>query len=238
MSNFQVEVLADFYTSRYSGVFCGVTVFSVVAALEGQTPFHSITMPLVDTLNRMGLSTSMYHGRVHHQYVPRSDGEGVPISKHFFHKLQIALCNACCRALMGLVCALWAWLRRPRQPLLHLYYYLRNPGRNARARRYIAYQMEYSKSMVESEECMQCVPVLVPYATNMRVTFIPLTYHTSYARGPRVLSLVVLCPDSSFAPRCSRFARADTCRGLLQRGSTARPNSLFGIGLAWRMQHM
>ena len=73
----QVEVLPDFTTSRYSGVFCGVTVFTVVAALEGQTPFHSITMPLVDTLNRMGISTYVHHGRVHHQYVAVT--EHVPV---------------------------------------------------------------------------------------------------------------------------------------------------------------
>ncbi len=62
--------MADFTDSRYSGTFCGVTVFSVVMALEGLTAFHAITLPLVDTVNRMGISTYMYYGSTYGRYVP------------------------------------------------------------------------------------------------------------------------------------------------------------------------
>ncbi len=59
----QEQVLPDFTQSRYSGLFCGATVFSLAFALEGVHSFHSITMPILDTLTRMGLHTHMYFER-------------------------------------------------------------------------------------------------------------------------------------------------------------------------------
>ena len=134
--NLQVELASDFTNSRYSGTFCGVTVFSSVMAMEGPTACHAITLPLVDTFNRMGMSTFMIYGSTYGRCVSLCNKWVV------FYNSQGNYCCVC-----GKLC-------RPKQPLLHTYYYYGNPVSTSRARRYIAYQMDYSKAMVESKDCL------------------------------------------------------------------------------------
>ncbi len=38
-------------------MYCGVTVFSVALSIERSTLFYMISLPMVDTINAMGLST-------------------------------------------------------------------------------------------------------------------------------------------------------------------------------------
>ena len=45
----------------YSGVYCGVTVFSIIFAVE-QHLFYSIALPIADTLSTMGISTFIRYG--------------------------------------------------------------------------------------------------------------------------------------------------------------------------------
>jgi hypothetical protein len=39
--------------------------------------------------------------------------------------------------------------------MLHTYFFFRNPKARLRARRYVAYQMEYQASTIKSEESME-----------------------------------------------------------------------------------
>jgi hypothetical protein len=43
--------------------------------------------------------------------------------------------------------------RRPKVPVTHTYFHYDNPPANARSRRYIAYQMEYSRGKIKSSTC-------------------------------------------------------------------------------------
>ncbi len=51
------QTLPDFGSSWYAGMYCGVTVFSVALSIERSTLFYMISLPMVDTINAMGLST-------------------------------------------------------------------------------------------------------------------------------------------------------------------------------------
>jgi hypothetical protein len=70
------------------------------------------------------------------------------------------------------VCSFCGPCHRPKQPLLHTYYYYGNPMSLSRVRRYIAYQMDYSKAMVESEDCL--LYVLKPFLGCVLVTLCPV----------------------------------------------------------------
>ncbi len=44
--------------------------------------------------------------------------------------------------------------RLPPLPLLHIYFFMKNPEARQRARRYVAYQMEYADAVLKSQECL------------------------------------------------------------------------------------
>ncbi len=54
---FRVQTLADFTGVFYSGVYCGVTVFSTAFAIERQMLFYTIAVPMVDALSTFGIPT-------------------------------------------------------------------------------------------------------------------------------------------------------------------------------------
>ena len=71
-----MQTLPNFASSWYAGVYCGVTVFSVALSIERSTLFYMISLPIVDTMSRMGLSTFLRFDSTSILYVGATGGGG------------------------------------------------------------------------------------------------------------------------------------------------------------------
>ncbi len=69
LSTLRLQTLPNFGSSWYAGVYCGVTVFSVALSIERSTLFYMISLPIVDTMSRMGLSTFLRFDSTSNLYV-------------------------------------------------------------------------------------------------------------------------------------------------------------------------
>ena len=62
----------DFRPYWYSGGYCGVTVFSTAVSLESSAMFYMISLPIVDVVNSLGISTLLRHEMSTKRWVPFS----------------------------------------------------------------------------------------------------------------------------------------------------------------------
>jgi hypothetical protein len=58
-------VLKDFSSSWYAGAYCGVTVFTLGFSIEKSLLFYMIALPMVDTINAMGVPTFLRFDSTH-----------------------------------------------------------------------------------------------------------------------------------------------------------------------------
>jgi hypothetical protein len=78
----------SFRNTYYSGVFCGVTVFTTAFAVEKQLLFYTIALPIVDTLSQFGIPTFLRYDTTASKYVLHMVVSPSPQCVHTAHQFM------------------------------------------------------------------------------------------------------------------------------------------------------